>query len=211
MKLLSRTVDNQGRGKNIEELSDVSASMSLNLECFHTEGRNRLLSTSDEQGHVKYHRNFFKRLVISSHHTKKFTFKYTSDEGSLSNIKQILHGMEITKVKISPHLHFGDVKTEEEFEKEKEKFVQLHKYRDLQYRCSVRSELENLTKIWLYIGKQPPWISRKVYITCIVMWLAWPYRILFNIAVPKVEFTVKKSVSNVAYPGSEIKKSYLVC
>lgn len=205
MKFLSRTIDKNGEGRHTNELTESDATLTLVVECFHMEQQSRELSRLNKQGHVKYYREFFRKAIVTWKGFKKIEFKNTADHSSPPNIGETLHRASngMTRLNINSEIVFADSETEQEYQKIRDGFITSNRFRDRDIRCYVSGNLSGLQKEWLYLGnndRPPIWVSKRVYIACTLLWLSWPYRILFSIATSKVEFTLKKSVSNVVTP-----------
>lgn len=202
IKYLSRIVDKNGEGKHVAEITEADATMVLTVECFHMEQQSRQLSHLNEQGHVKYFREFFNKAFVTWKGFKEIEFKYTVDCSSLANIGETLHGVnnKVRRLHINSEVVFADVETEQEYQKMKDGFIESNKRRDRHIRCYVSGNMPALQKEWLCLengDRRPFCLSKSVYIAFTLFWLAWPYRVLFSIATSKVEFTMKKAVSNV--------------
>lgn len=207
IKYLSRIIDRNGEGKHTVELTEANGTITVVAESFHMEQRSRQLSQLSEQGHVKYYREFFPKAVVTWKGFKHIEFKYTANRSSLANIGASLHGVnnKITRLHINSEVVFADVETEQEYEKIKDDFIEYNRLRDRHIRCYVSGNVTSWQNEWLCLENndcRPIWLSRRVYIACTMLWLAWPYRFVFNMVTSKVEFTMKKAVSNFAQPST---------
>ena len=185
--------------ERIESIRNTQPTVHMNAECYHYELRTRTVTYTDANGNTQSRLETYQEKVVSAFIVEPFLFTHWFDSSdiTLTDIRKV----GITKIKMELTVHFGDQTTAQDFAEKFQRFQDEYRFRDVYVDFAVSTAVQGFEKrLTVCVGNKPCWISSLWFWLATVLCLGWPYRIAFNRATGKTEYSVVKTIfTNIPY------------
>lgn len=179
----------------IESIRNTQPTVTMNAECYHFELRTRTVYYTDANGHMQSRLETYQEKVVTAFIVEPFLFThwFDSSQSTLTDVRKA----GITKIKMDLTVQFGDETTAEHFAERYQRFQNENRYRDVFVNFFVSNTVAGFEKRLAAFtdgGTRPEWISSLWFWLATLVCLGWPFRIMFNRATGKTEYSIVKVI-----------------
>jgi len=179
----------------IESIRNTQPTVCMNAECYHYELRTRTVYYTDANGNTQSRIETYQEKVVTAFIVEQFLFThwFDSSQSTLTDVRKA----GITKIKMDLTIQFGDQTTAEHFAEKYRQFQHENRHRDVYVNFSVSNTVPGFEKrlaAYTGSGTKPGWISSVWFWLATLFCLGWPYRIMFNRATGKTEYSIVKVI-----------------
>jgi len=195
--------------ERIESIRKTQPSVSMTAECYHMELRTRTVYYTDANGNSQSRTETYWEKVVTANIVRPYLFSHWFDysKTTLTDIRKA----GITKIKMELTVQFGDRETSQHFADGYQQFQDENEDRDDYVDFSITKTVPGFEKrlaAYTDADYKPCWISSIWFWLATAFCLGWPYRIMFNRATGKTEYSIVKvifanSQSTEAQPTNE--------
>ena len=167
--------------ESIQSYRNAKPTINMNAQCYHVG-----LDGDDKGAHI-----------VEPFH---FTHWFDSSQSTLTDI----HNSRVSRIKIKLSVQFGDEATAQRFAEKFQQFQDENRNRDEKVKFFISNEVDGFKERLTMHDDclKPPWINSVWFWLATLFGLGWPYRIMFNLATSKTEYSIVKVIFCSAPPPS---------